>query len=246
MAAAAGYLVQAVLRAAGIGLCRCAVRAVPVQAPFLQVSVHVVKAKGVGRCLAYGKIHPLKIAVGILLLLHIGREGCSGIISRGGSGAAGVLPFGLSGQTVGLARLLGQPLAIGLCVIPGNVYDSHVVLNGEHVCPVCAHSLVVRVKTLVLLVGDFRGAHLEGRYGDLVGRSLIIVLAGSALGAHLESAGGNVHHCGKDYGSGGILWIWCGIIFWFRFLFLLLFLLGRSFCFTGMGGGYKESSGCDE
>ena len=90
------------LRCPGIG-------AIPVVAPFLDDTVHVIQAEGIGRCPTHGQGYRRGMPVILLMPVILPRQPIARMIGGGCAGATGVFPLRFGRQTVGLALSLRQP-----------------------------------------------------------------------------------------------------------------------------------------
>ena len=184
---------------------------VRVQAPLLDIAMHVIKPEGIGSgARPHRQVHGAEDVVVVnafvIELQQPFRQRVS--IAEGGRRArtAGIFPFDLRGQAPVPARPLGQPAAIGHRVLPG--YEDHclVVTVGETVAP--PYRVVRRIEALILGVGHFRHAHPERTVDrDRMDRTFVAVeltpfvadapcrLHGQfhGFGSHLETAGRHLH-----------------------------------------------------
>ena len=172
------------------------VRAVPVQAPLLDVAVHVVQTPWVGGGAAdvqrddvvAGAARRVGEPGAALVLCHPRRRPISAPERCRGAGPARVLPLRLGGQTEFGALALRQPAAVGGGVMPAHEHHRFVVIRREP--QLAAQFPVPRVEHLILCVGDLALGNGE-RSGD-----------GNAVHGHLveiavAEAGGRQQRVGQ-------------------------------------------------
>src|ERR1700724_2282869 len=163
MAAAAGNAEVTVYVADRVPLCAGLVRPIPVVHPFLRVAMHIVQAPSIWRRSADGCVdgygRRIKAPSGFF---EVGcRQGVAGEEVSVGAGAAGVLPFCLSGKTVGQAFLSGEPLTEAVGVMPGDEHYRLVIARGE--TKLAAQLAMVGIEPLILSIGHFEGSHVKSR-----------------------------------------------------------------------------------
>ena len=98
-----------------------------IQAPFLHIAVHVVKAPGVGSELRHLQAHGHFVTGIFLYFPLVFGEGVAGVVFCRASGAAGVFPLGFGGEAEGSARLAGEPRAVGIGLLPAYHDDGFVI-----------------------------------------------------------------------------------------------------------------------
>ena len=92
--------IKSLLVTDGVDLRIGQVKAIPIQAPFLDISVHIVETERVGRCLAHFERDLFQVACGLLVLVEDGRQSVASVKREIITRMACIFPFRLGRQPI--------------------------------------------------------------------------------------------------------------------------------------------------